>query len=158
MPFWSPADCSFKFIPQCILALPLHIEPQPLLIRNWYQAYLNTFACISFKDQKSDKKILEAYNKTYCVKSNTFSPYNWCVYSKSGSCVEVSFFIFRQFSLQAFKFFNSLGLSSGVPLISLTTTLPKPFLVLIQNDQVRFIIILQPFIPLIIPSKLTSST
>ena len=28
------------------------------------------------KDQKSNKKILDAYNKTYYIRSNTFSPYN----------------------------------------------------------------------------------
>ena len=157
MPLRSPTNCFFKPIPQRILALPLYIKPQPLLTCNWYWAYLNAFTYIFSKDQKSDKKILEAYNKTYCIKSNTFSPYNQCVCSKSGSCVKVNFPIFRQFPLQAFKLFNSLSLSSGVPLISLTTILPRPFLALILNIQVRFVIMLQPFILLIISSKLTSS-
>ena len=146
MPLWFPTDCSFKSIPQRILALPLYIEPQPLLTRNQYQAYLNTFAYTSSKDQKSDKKILEVCNKTHYIKSNTFSPYNWCIYNKSGSYIKVSFPIFKQFLLQAFKLFNSLSLNSSIPLISLTTISPKPFPVLIQNNQVGFIIILQPFI------------
>ena len=158
MPLWSPANCSSKSIPQHILALLLYIEPQPPLTCNWCWAYLNVFAYMSSKDQKSDKKILEVYNKTYCVRSNTFSPYNQCMCSKSSSYIKVSFPIFKQFPLQAFKLFNSLSLSSGVSLISLTTISPKLFLVLIQNDQVGFIIILQPFILLTIPSKLTSST
>ena len=158
MPLWSSANCSFKSILQYILALLLYIKPQPLLTYNQYQAYLNAFTYMSFKDQKSNKKILEVYNKTYCVKSNTFSLYNQCVCSRSGSCIKVSFPIFKQFPLQVFKLFNSLGLSSGISLISLTTISPKLFLVLIQNNQVRFVIILQPFILLIISSKLTSST
>ena len=76
MPLRSPTNCSFKPIPQRILALPLYIEPQPPLTRNWCWSCLNDFACTFFKDQKSDKKILKAYNKTYCIKSNTFSPCN----------------------------------------------------------------------------------
>jgi hypothetical protein len=44
--------------------------------------------------------------------------------------------------LQAFKLFNSLGLSSGVPLISLTTILSRPILALTLNDWVEFITIL----------------
>ena len=158
MPLRSPINYSSKSIPQCILALPLYMEPQPLLTCNWYQAYLNAFTYISSKDQKSDKKILEVYNKTYCVKFNTFSSYNQYMYNKSGSYIKVSFFIFKQFLLQAFKLFNSLSLNSSILLISLTTISPKLFLVLIQNNQVRFTIILQLFILLTISSKLTSST
>ena len=157
MPLWSPTDCSSEPILQRILALLLYIEPQPLLTCNQYQACLNTFTYTSSKDQKSDKKILEAYNKTYCIRSNTFSPYNQCICSKSSSYVKVSFFIFRQFLLQAFKLFNSLGLSNSIPLISLTTISPRPFPVLIQNNQVGFVIIPQLSTLFTIPSKLTSS-
>jgi len=92
MPLRSPADCSSEQIPQRILALPLHMEPQPPLTRNWCWSCLNDFACTSSKDQKSDDRILEACNKTHCVRSNTFSPCDRCMRTKSGSCVEVSFF------------------------------------------------------------------
>ena len=50
---------------------------------------------MSSKDQKSDKKILKVYNKTYYIKSNTFSPYNQYMRSKSNSYIKVSFFIFK---------------------------------------------------------------
>ena len=95
MPLRSPTNCFFKSIPQYILALPLYIKPQPLLTCNQCQAYLNAFAYTSSKDQKSDKKILEVYNKTYCVRFNTFSPCDQYVCSKSNSCIKVSFFILR---------------------------------------------------------------
>jgi len=43
---------------------------------------------------------------------------------KSGSCVEVSSPIFNRFLLLTLSF-NSLGLSSDIPLMSLTTILLK---------------------------------
>lgn len=95
MPFQSPADCSSEPISQCILALLLHMESQPLLTHNWYWSCLNTFACMSSKDQKSDKKILEICNKTHYVRSNTFSLCNQCICLKSGSCIKMSFPIFK---------------------------------------------------------------
>lgn len=91
MPLRSPADCSSEPISLRILALPLHMEPQPPLTRNWCWSCLNDFACTSSKDQKSDERILEACNKTHCVRSNTFSPCDRCMRTKSGSCVEVGF-------------------------------------------------------------------
>ena len=156
MPLRSPTNCSSKPIPQRILALPLHIEPQPPLTCNWCQSYLNNFIYTSSKDQKSNNRILEAYNKTYCVRSNTFSPYDWCVRTKSGSYVEVSS-ILQIVSIAGFKLFNSLGLSGGEASISLTTISPRLYLVPIQNDQVVSITILQLSILPIILSKLASN-
>jgi len=46
---------------------------------------------MSLKDQKSNNRILKAYNKTHYVKSNTFSPYNRYMRTKSKSYVKVSF-------------------------------------------------------------------
>ena len=133
MPFRFPANCFFKSIPQRILALLLYIKPQPPLTRNQCQAYLNAFVYIFFKNKKSNKNILKVYNKTYYIKANTFSPYNWCIRSKSGSYIKVSFSILRQCLLQAFKLFNSLGLSSGVSLIFSAIITPGPFLALISS-------------------------
>ena len=58
---------------------------------------------------------------------------------KSGSCVKVSFPILNR-SLLLTLGFNSLGLSSDIPLISLTTILPRLFLILAQilNNLVKF--------------------
>ena len=119
MPLRSPADCSSEQISQRILALPLHMEPQPPLTRNWCWSCLNDFAYISLKDQKSNKRILEAYNKIYYIRSNTFSPYNYYMRTKSGSYIKVSFSILNRLLLLTLGF-NSLGLSSNIPLISLT--------------------------------------
>jgi len=104
MPLRSPANCSFKPIPQRILALPLYIEPQPPLTRNWCWSCLNDFICTSSKDQKSNKKILDACNKTHYIRSNTFSPYNQCMRTKSGSCVKVRFPILNRFPLLTLSF------------------------------------------------------
>ena len=158
MPLRSPANYSSKPISQRILALPLHIEPQPPLTRNQCWSCLNDFTYISLKDQKSNKRILEACNKIYYVRSNTFSPYNRCMRTKSGSYVKVSFSILNRLLLLTLGF-NSLGLSSDVPLISLTIILPgrSLILVLMLNNQVEFKITLQLSIPPIIPSKLASN-
>ena len=158
MPLYSPTNYSSKLISQYILALPLYIEPQPPLTRNQCWSYLNNFAYISLKDQKSNKRILEAYNKTYYIRSNTFSPYNCCIRTKSGSYVEVSFSILNRLLLLTLGF-NSLGPSSDMPLTSLTIILPghSLILVLMLNNQVEFKIILQLSIPPTIPSKLASN-
>jgi len=64
--------------------------------------------------------------KTHYIKFNTFSLCNQYIYTKSGSYVEVSFSIFNRFPLLTLSF-NSLGLSGGVPLMSLTTISPRLF-------------------------------
>ena len=156
MPLRSPADCSSKLIPQRILALPLHIEPQPPLTRNWCWSCLNNFIYTSSKDRKSNNRISEACNKTYYVRSNTFSPYNQYVYTKSSSYIKVSS-ILQIVSIIGFKLFNSLGLSSGEALIFLTTISPGLYLVLIQNNQVVSATILRLSILPIILSKLASN-
>ena len=156
MPLRSPANCSSKLIPQRILALPLYIEPQPPLTRNQCWSCLNNFIYTSSKDQKSNNRILEAYNKTYYIRSNTFSPYNQCVRTKSGSCVKVSS-ILQIVSIIGFKLFNSLGLSSSKALISLTTTSPGLCLVPIQNNQVASATIPRPSTLPIILSKPASN-
>ena len=69
-------------------------------------------------------------NKTYYVRLNTFSPYNRCIRTKSGSCVKVSFSILNRLLLLTLGF-NSLGLSGNVPLTSLTIILPRRFLILV---------------------------
>ena len=99
---------------------------------------------------------MEACNKTHCVRSNTFSPCNRCMRTKSGSCVEVSFSILNRFLLLTLSF-NSLGLSGDDPLISLTTTLPGLSLAPILNDLVEFETMIRLSILPIIPSKLASS-
>ena len=78
--------------------------------------------------------------------------------TKSGSYVKVSFSILNRFLLLTLNF-NSLGLSSDVLLIFLTTTLLKLFLIPAQmlNNLVKFKTILQPSIPPIIFSKLASN-
>ena len=158
MPLRSPADCSSEPISQRILALPLHMEPQPPLTRNWCWSCLNDFACTSSKDQKSDERILEACNKTHCVRSNTFSPCDRCMRTKSGSCVEVSFSILDRLLLLTLGF-NSLGPSGDVPSTSLTITSPGRSLIPVPmlNDWVEFEIMPQPSIPPTIPSKPASN-
>ena len=156
MPLRSPTNCSSEPISQRILALPLYIEPQPPLTRNQCWSCLNNFIYTSFKDQKSNNRILEACNKTYCVRSNTFSPYNRCVRTKSSSCVKVSSILWIV-SIIGFKLFNSLGLSSGEALMSLTTISPGLYLVPIQNDQVISATIPRLSILPIILSKLASN-
>jgi len=57
--------------------------------------------------------------------------------TKSGSYVKVSSSILNRFLLLTLSF-NSLGLSGDVPLISLTTILPRLSLAPILNDLVKF--------------------
>jgi len=59
--------------------------------------------------------------------------------TKSGSYVKVSFSILNRFLLLTLSF-NSLGLSGDDPLMSLTTILPRLYLilVLILNVLVKF--------------------
>ena len=59
--------------------------------------------------------------------------------TKSGSYIKVSFSIFNKFPLLTLSF-NSLGLSSDNPLMSLTTILPGLYLILapILNILVKF--------------------
>jgi len=78
--------------------------------------------------------------------------------TKSGSCVKVSFSILNRFPLLTLSF-NSLGLSGDVPLMSLTTTLPRLSLILAQtlNNLVKFKTMPRPSILPIIPSKLASN-
>ena len=158
MPLYSPANCSSKLIPQRILALPLYIEPQPPLTRNQCWSCLNDFIYTSSKDQKSNKKILDACNKAYYIRSNTFSPYNQCIRTKSGNYIKMSFSILNRFLLLTLSF-NSLGLSSNIPLMSLTTISPGLCLILalMLNIQVKFKTIPQLSTPPIIPSKLASN-
>ena len=78
------------------------------------------------------------------------------MYIKSGSCVKVSFSILNRFPLLTLSF-NSLGLSSDDPLMSLTTILPGLFLALMLNNLVKFETMLRLFILPIIPSKLASN-
>ena len=65
------------------------------------------------------------------------------MYTKSGSYIKVSFFIFNKFLLLTLGF-NSLGLNNNILLIFLTIILPKCslILVLILNNWVKFKIIL----------------
>ena len=76
--------------------------------------------------------------------------------TKSGSCVKVSFSILNRFPLLTLSF-NSLGLSSNNPLISLTTIVPRLSLAPILNNLIKFKTIPQLFILPIIPSKLASN-
>ena len=78
--------------------------------------------------------------------------------TKSGSYIKVSFSILNRFLLLTLSF-NSLGLSSNVPLISLTTTSPRLSLILarILNNLVKFETIPRLSILPIIPSKLASN-
>ena len=78
--------------------------------------------------------------------------------TKSSNYIKISFFILNRLLLLTLGF-NSLGLSSNMPLISLTIILPRHslILVLILNDWVKFKIILQPFILPIIFSKPASN-
>jgi len=78
--------------------------------------------------------------------------------TKSGSCVKVSFPILNRFLLLTLGF-NSLGLSGDDPLMSLTTTLPRLFLILalMLNIWVKFKTMPQPSTPPIISSKLASN-
>src|ERR1700722_7143654 len=78
--------------------------------------------------------------------------------TKSSSYIKVSFFILNRFLLLTLSF-NSLGLSGDVPLMFLTTTLPKLSLILAQmlNNLVKFETIPQLSILPIIPSKLASN-
>jgi len=70
----------------------------------------------------------------------------------------VSFSILNRFLLLTLSF-NSLGLSGNVPLIFLTTTLPRLSLILAQmlNNLVKFKTMPWPSILPIIPSKLASN-
>jgi len=78
--------------------------------------------------------------------------------TKSGSYVKVSFSILDRFPLLTLSF-NSLGLSSDVPLISLTTISPGLSLILAQilNDLAEFKTMPRLFILPIIPSKPASN-
>ena len=78
------------------------------------------------------------------------------MHTKSGSCVKVSFSILNRFLLLTLSF-NSLGLSSDDPLMSLTTILPRLSLAPILNNLVKFKTIPWPSILPIIPSKLASN-
>ena len=81
------------------------------------------------------------------------------MYTKSGSCVKVSFSILNRFPLLTLSF-NSLGLSGNVSLIFLTIILPGLFLILAQilNNLVKFKTMPRLSILPIIPSKLASNT
>ena len=63
--------------------------------------------------------------------------------TKSGNYIKVSFFILNKLLLLILGF-NSLGLNSNVPLISLTIILPgrSLILILILNNWVKFKIML----------------
>ena len=69
-------------------------------------------------------------NKTYYVRLNTFSPYNYYIRTKSSSYIKVSFSILNRLLLLTLGF-NSLGLSGDVPLTSLTIILPRRSLILV---------------------------
>ena len=92
------------------------------------------------------------------MRSNTFSPYNWCMCNKSSSYIKINFSILDRFLLLTLSF-NNLGLSSDNFLISLTTTSSKLsfILALMLNDLVKFKTILQPFTLPITPSKPASN-
>ena len=77
---------------------------------------------------------------------------------KSSSYIKVSFSIFNRLLLLTLGF-NSLGLSSNIPLTFLIITLPRRSLipVLILNNWVKFKIMPQPSILPIIPSKPASN-
>jgi len=79
--------------------------------------------------------------------------------TKSGSYVKVSFSILNRFLLLTLSF-NSLGLSSDIPLMSLTTISPGLSLILAQmlNNLAEFETMLRLFTLPIIPSKLASNT
>ena len=134
-----------KDIKGTLLLRPRLLESLKLVIENYLQ------------DRKTHLNATTALS-TYILIIRTKGIRSNIVRTKSGSYVKVSFSILNRFLLLTLGF-NSLGLSSSVPLIFLTTILPghSLILVLILSNQVKFKTILQLSIPRTIPSKLASS-